>query len=122
MNSEFCVRYDCRNRRFTGCKSRFLQEVDGAKGTSSAAAELCGVALTTGSKPTSTVVRLTAWSRSFKVKAEKNLLERFTNGDASARMECAGFWRTEARLRDHSDGSFAYGDEPDHKCKWRRIP
>ena len=44
MNSEFCVRYDCRNRRFTGCKSRFLQEVDGAKGTSSAAAELCGVA------------------------------------------------------------------------------
>ena len=47
MNSEFCVRYDCRNRRFTGCKSRFLQEVDGAKGTSSAAAELCGVALIT---------------------------------------------------------------------------
>ncbi len=54
--------------------------------------------------------------------SEKNLLERFTNGDASARMECAGFWRTEARLRDHSDGSFAYGDEPDHQCKWRRIP
>ncbi len=42
INREFCVRYDCKNRWFTGCKSRFLQEVDGAKGTFLRVAELCG--------------------------------------------------------------------------------
>ncbi len=45
INREFCVRYDCKNRWFTGCKSRFLQEVDGAKGTFLRVAELCGDAL-----------------------------------------------------------------------------
>ena len=40
MNSGFCPRYDCRNRRFTGGKSRFLQEADSAKGTLRFAAEL----------------------------------------------------------------------------------
>ena len=40
----FFVRCDCRNRRFTGGKSRFLQEADGRKGIASAADELCGSA------------------------------------------------------------------------------
>ena len=48
MSNEFCVRCDCRNRRFTGCKSKFPQEADGAKGMFSGAAELCGDALTFG--------------------------------------------------------------------------
>ena len=46
MAYEFFVRRDGRNRRFTGGKSRFLQEADDGKGVTSAAAELCGVALT----------------------------------------------------------------------------
>ena len=45
MAYEFFVRRDGRNRRFTGGKSRFLQEADGGKGVTSAAAELCGIAL-----------------------------------------------------------------------------
>ena len=46
MAYEFFVRRDGRNRWFTGGKSRFLQEADDGKGVTSAAAELCGVALT----------------------------------------------------------------------------
>ena len=45
MANAFFVRCDCRNRRFTGGKSRFLQEADGRKGIASAADELCGSAL-----------------------------------------------------------------------------
>ena len=45
MANAFFVRCDCRNRRFTGGKSRFLQEADGRKGIASAANELCGSAL-----------------------------------------------------------------------------
>ncbi len=45
MANAFFVRCDCRNRRFTGGKSRFLQEADGRKGIASAADELCGIAL-----------------------------------------------------------------------------
>ena len=45
MVNEFFVRCNCRNRRFTGCKSRFLQAADGGKGIASAANELCGGAL-----------------------------------------------------------------------------
>ena len=45
MANAFFVRCDCRNRRFTGGKSRFLQEVDGRKGIASAADELCSSAL-----------------------------------------------------------------------------
>ena len=45
MANAFFVRCDCRNRRFTGGKSRFLQEADGRKGIASAANELCGIAL-----------------------------------------------------------------------------
>jgi len=45
VTSEFFVRRDCKNRRFTGGKSRFLQDADGGKGTVNVAAELCGVAL-----------------------------------------------------------------------------
>ena len=45
MAYEFFVRRDGRNRRFTGGKLRFLQEADGGKGATSAAAELCGIAL-----------------------------------------------------------------------------
>ena len=44
MANAFFVRCDCRNRRFTGGKSRFLQEADGRKGIASAADELCGSA------------------------------------------------------------------------------
>ena len=44
MANAFFVRCDCRNRRFTGGKSRFLQEADGRKGIASAANELCGSA------------------------------------------------------------------------------
>ena len=44
MANAFFVRCDCRNRRFTGGKSRFLQEADGGKGIASAADELCGSA------------------------------------------------------------------------------
>jgi len=43
MANAFFVRCDCRNRRFTGGKSRFLQEADGGKGIANAADELCGV-------------------------------------------------------------------------------
>ena len=46
MANAFFVRCDCRNRRFTGGKSRFLQEADGGKGIAIAADELCGSALT----------------------------------------------------------------------------
>ena len=42
---EFFVRCNCKNRRFTGGKSRFLQEADGRKGIASAADELCGSAI-----------------------------------------------------------------------------
>ena len=45
MANAFFVRCDCRNRRFTGGKSRFLQEADGRKGIASAADELCRSAL-----------------------------------------------------------------------------
>ena len=45
MANAFFVRCDCRNRRFTGGKSRFLQEADGRKGIASAADELRGSAL-----------------------------------------------------------------------------
>jgi len=45
MANAFFVRCDCRNRRFTGGKSRFLQEADGGKGIANAADELCGIAL-----------------------------------------------------------------------------
>ena len=45
MANDFFVRCNCRNRRFTGCKSRFLQAADGGKGIASAANELCGAAL-----------------------------------------------------------------------------
>lgn len=52
MANAFFVRCDCRNRRFTGGKSRFLQEADGRKGIASAADELCGSALSpTASRP-----------------------------------------------------------------------
>ena len=46
MANAFFVRCDCRNRRFTGDKSRFLQEADGGKGIANAADELCGIAFT----------------------------------------------------------------------------
>ena len=45
MANEFFVRRDGRDQRFAGGKSRFLQEADGGKGVTSAAAELCGIAL-----------------------------------------------------------------------------
>ena len=48
MANAFFVRCDCRNRRFTGGKSRFLQEADGRKGIASAADELCGIAFIRG--------------------------------------------------------------------------
>ena len=44
MANAFFVRCDCRNRRFTGGKSRFLQEANGGKGIANAADELCGIA------------------------------------------------------------------------------
>ena len=42
---EFCARCNCKNRRFTGRKSRFLQAVNRAKFAADAAAELRGIAL-----------------------------------------------------------------------------
>ena len=39
MANEFFVRCNGRSRRFTGCKSRFLQTADGGKGIASVAAE-----------------------------------------------------------------------------------
>ena len=42
---EFCTRCNRKNRRFTGGKSRFLQEVDCAKFAADVAAELCGIAV-----------------------------------------------------------------------------
>ena len=43
---EFCARCNCKNRRFTGGKSKFLQAADRVKFAADAAAELCGIAYT----------------------------------------------------------------------------
>ena len=42
---ESCARCNCKNRRFTGGESRFLQEADCAKLVADVAVELCGIAL-----------------------------------------------------------------------------
>ena len=75
MANEFFVRCNCRNRRFAGCKSRFLQAADGGKGIASAANELCGgaqillhLAADTASASARCACGLTMFSRSLSVR------------------------------------------------------
>ncbi len=48
---DFVPAAKCKNRRFTGCKSRFLHKADGAKAPASVAAAWCAVPLTQKQPP-----------------------------------------------------------------------